>query len=184
MDEITLIVLASIIVWIVISTIVGNFGASRSIGFTGAFFASLLLSPILAMLFILASDKTGSGKITAGNKALFIVPIIICVLIPLGINASDNKWEHEYEVTQTQDKIDFLSSLTQEDFEGGDYYRKEFNPYKLDYYKLSLRNDNYWNYDDLTWESAEEINEWRTNELKRLNTIIAQNTNLGLKAFF
>ena len=52
-----LIILISIIVWIVSSAIVASFGNERKIGAGGALLASLFLSPILAMLFVLASEK-------------------------------------------------------------------------------------------------------------------------------
>ena len=38
-----------------VSCIVGHYGQTREIGFTGAFFCSLFFSPFLAMLFVLAS---------------------------------------------------------------------------------------------------------------------------------
>ena len=124
--ETTLIIVASIFVWLFISAIVGSFGTSRSIGFAGAFFASLFLSPILAMLFVLASDKTGDGKMTAGNKALFVVPMIICILIPFGIIAEENHWEHKYQVRNANEQITFLKQLTQESFVGGTYTENEY----------------------------------------------------------
>ena len=193
-------ILGLIILWIIIGAIVGSFGKSRTIGFTGSFFASILLSPVLAMLFILASDKSTGGKLTGGEKSLFIIPIIICLLIPLGINASDNMWRHGYEVQKAEQQIEFLSGLTQDDFEGGEYHGKfnnysemvgyinikgkEFEPYKLNYYKVSRNSYAYMDYDDLTWNSTDEINKFRTTEIARLKQVIAQNTNLGLMAFF
>jgi len=57
------IIFFSIIVWIIICVIIGNYGRSRKIGFAGAFAASFFLSPILAMLFVLASDKLTKKEI-------------------------------------------------------------------------------------------------------------------------
>jgi hypothetical protein len=51
-----------IIILIIVSIIVGSFGKKREIGFAGAFFASLFFTPILAMLFVLASDKNPIQK--------------------------------------------------------------------------------------------------------------------------
>jgi hypothetical protein len=50
-------VLFGIIVLIIVSIIVGSFGSKREIGFAGAFCASLFLTPILGMLFVLASKE-------------------------------------------------------------------------------------------------------------------------------
>jgi len=50
-------------VWIGISVLVGNYGKTREIGFAGAFFISFLLSPLLAMLFVLASDKVDVNRV-------------------------------------------------------------------------------------------------------------------------
>lgn len=193
-------ILGLIIIWIIIGAIVGSFGKSRTIGFAGSFFASVLLSPILAMLFILASDKTARRNLTSGEKSLFIIPIIICLLIPLGIRANDNLYSHSYEIQKAEQQIEFLSGLTQDDFEGGEYQGrydnysemfgyvningKAFKPYKLNYYRVSKNGYAYMNYDDLTWNSINEINKFRTAEIARLKEIINQNTNLGLMAFF
>jgi hypothetical protein len=39
-----------IVLWILISLIVGMIGQSRKIGFAGSFLASLILSPVLGLL--------------------------------------------------------------------------------------------------------------------------------------
>ncbi len=46
-----------VILWIVLSLLLGAAGSERQIGFVGAFFLSLLLSPILGALFVLMSEK-------------------------------------------------------------------------------------------------------------------------------
>lgn len=47
-----------IFIWILFSIFVGVFGATRKIGFIGAFLLSLLLSPILGLIFTMISkDK-------------------------------------------------------------------------------------------------------------------------------
>ena len=58
----TILIIVFLIVNLIVSLIVGSFGNERKIGFAGAFFASFLLTPILAMLFVLASDKTGVSE--------------------------------------------------------------------------------------------------------------------------
>jgi len=65
-----------IMVWIVISVIVGTFGQKRQIGFGGAFFASLFLSPILAMLFILASKELTEEELQAQVKETVYEPVV------------------------------------------------------------------------------------------------------------
>jgi len=44
-------------VWIILSVVVGIFGLARKLGFTGAFLGSLFCSPLLGMLFVLASPR-------------------------------------------------------------------------------------------------------------------------------
>ena len=51
------------IVYILLSIIIGLLGKNRKFGFWGYFFGSLLLSPLLGLLLLLASEKIG---ITAG----------------------------------------------------------------------------------------------------------------------
>lgn len=43
--------------WIVLCFVVGSVGNQRNIGFTGAFFLSLLLSPLIGLIFAFSSDK-------------------------------------------------------------------------------------------------------------------------------
>jgi len=46
-----------ILLYAVLSLAVAIFGANRKFGFWGYFFGSLLLSPILGLILVLASDK-------------------------------------------------------------------------------------------------------------------------------
>lgn len=47
-----------VITWIILSFVVGAIGSSRTIGFGGAFFASLFLSPVIGFILVLTSkDK-------------------------------------------------------------------------------------------------------------------------------
>jgi hypothetical protein len=44
--------------WIIFSVIIGMIGSNRNIGFAGAFFCSLLLSPLIGLIITLVSkDK-------------------------------------------------------------------------------------------------------------------------------
>lgn len=51
-----------IISWIVVSLIIGAIGSSRKIGFGGAFFLSLLLSPLLGLIITLVSKTKDAIK--------------------------------------------------------------------------------------------------------------------------
>lgn len=46
-----------IVLMIVISLIIGYFGRYRKFGFWGYFFASLLLTPLLGLLLLVASER-------------------------------------------------------------------------------------------------------------------------------
>lgn len=47
----------TIIIWIVLCIILASAGSKRKIGGAGAFFISLLLSPLIGLIVVLASDK-------------------------------------------------------------------------------------------------------------------------------
>lgn len=63
-----IIVIIMLAVWIGVSCIVGNFGRERKIGYACAFWCSFLLSPLLAMLFVLASDKVERKPVKTERK--------------------------------------------------------------------------------------------------------------------
>jgi len=44
-------------IYIAICLLIGLFGANRKFGFWGYFFGSILLTPIIGLLLVLASDK-------------------------------------------------------------------------------------------------------------------------------
>jgi hypothetical protein len=75
MEDLTGLFVVLGVVWFIIALIVGNFGKNRTIGFTGAFYASLLLSPLLAMLFIVASDKKVYTGLSSGEKVALFIPL-------------------------------------------------------------------------------------------------------------
>lgn len=52
----------SIISWIILSIIIGAVGANRKIGFAGAFFLSLLLSPLIGIIFTVVSKSKETEK--------------------------------------------------------------------------------------------------------------------------
>ena len=54
--------LAFIALTIVLSLIIGFFGRHRKFGFWGYFFASLLLTPLLGLLLLVASDNRVQEK--------------------------------------------------------------------------------------------------------------------------
>lgn len=55
-------VIVSIISWLFFSTLVGLIGINRKIGFGGAFFLSLLLSPLIGLVFALVSKSLSEEK--------------------------------------------------------------------------------------------------------------------------
>lgn len=55
-------VIVSIISWLFFSTLVGLIGINRKIGFGGAFFLSLLLSPLIGLIFALVSKSLSEEK--------------------------------------------------------------------------------------------------------------------------
>jgi hypothetical protein len=54
--------IGTIIGWIIFSIIIGVIGANRKIGFLGAFFLSLLLSPIIGLIVTLVSKSNEAEK--------------------------------------------------------------------------------------------------------------------------
>lgn len=56
-----------IIGWIILSSIIGNLGKSKTIGYWGAFFVSLFFSPIIGILVVIASSpKKIEKKVNKG----------------------------------------------------------------------------------------------------------------------
>lgn len=51
-----------IIIWVVLSFIVGLYGRSRAGGFLGFFMASLLFSPIVALIFLILGRSEPSDN--------------------------------------------------------------------------------------------------------------------------
>ena len=54
--------IAGVILWIVFSILLGVIGLKRKIGFLGAFSLSLLLSPLVGLIFVLASKPLDAEK--------------------------------------------------------------------------------------------------------------------------
>jgi len=48
--------------WIILSFLVASLGTSKTIGGTGAFFISLIFSPVIGLLFVIASSSKGEVK--------------------------------------------------------------------------------------------------------------------------
>lgn len=46
-----------VLIYVILSLIIGLFGSNRKFGFWGYFFGSLLLTPIIGLVLVLASDK-------------------------------------------------------------------------------------------------------------------------------
>jgi len=76
-DDLIGLLVFAIIGWFIVALIVGKAGGGRKFGFAGAFYASLFLTPILAMLFVLASDKKPYTGLTKGDKQALLIPISV-----------------------------------------------------------------------------------------------------------
>lgn len=66
-----------IIVWLVLSILVGTAGQSRKIGGTAAFFCAALLSPLVGLLVVLTSDKLSEGRAPAPAPSASATPISV-----------------------------------------------------------------------------------------------------------
>ena len=56
-------------VWLVGALLVAILGRNRRFGFWGYFFASLLLTPIIGLLMLLAAIPTKADRVKAARKA-------------------------------------------------------------------------------------------------------------------
>ena len=118
MEDTEILIVFLLIVWIAIGCIVGSFGSSRKIGFAKAFYASFFLSPLLAMLFVLASDKKINVGLSSGEKIALFVPLgLILFLVGFGIYGSI-QFNIEYaKKCETEKRInDSLSVIHQAEF--------------------------------------------------------------------
>ena len=74
-----------VIIWIIIGMIVGSYGKQKSIGFTKSFLASIFLSPILAMLFVLSSKdkviKMEDDEDDRGSNTPIIITVVIIIIM-------------------------------------------------------------------------------------------------------
>ncbi|WP_153914679.1 hypothetical protein [Shewanella sp. TC10] len=105
---------STIMIWIVLSVIVGMIGSTRKIGFFASFLASLIFSPLIGLLICVASqsnvDKTFQESILKNQEA------------SLGLNSDNNnpeasiresqeKWEQaQTYIEQVSNAVSFLNS--------------------------------------------------------------------------
>lgn len=59
--------------WIILTFVVGAVGASRKIGFWGAFFLSLFLSPIIGIIIVALSDRKKPPEVRIVNPVQYQV---------------------------------------------------------------------------------------------------------------
>ncbi|MDO6745508.1 SHOCT domain-containing protein [Tenacibaculum soleae] len=62
-----------VVIWIILSFMVASMGSSRKIGGTGAFLISIIFSPLIGLLFVIASSKekkVNKKVVNLTNKAL------------------------------------------------------------------------------------------------------------------
>jgi cbb3-type cytochrome oxidase subunit 3 len=62
--------MGAFIAWIFFSILVGSMGSGRKIGFAGAFFLSLLLSPLIGVIFTALSKSNADAQREAQMLAL------------------------------------------------------------------------------------------------------------------
>jgi small-conductance mechanosensitive channel len=55
--EIMILIILAVLAYLLVAAIVGYFGRGRKFGAWGYFFASILLTPIIGLLLVLASDS-------------------------------------------------------------------------------------------------------------------------------
>jgi Na+-driven multidrug efflux pump len=87
----TTILLVAAVVNLFLSVLVANMGSKRKLGGLGAFFLSFFFSPILGMLFVIASErltaeeierrKEGSESLKRNSLAFGLVVAMIVLLI-------------------------------------------------------------------------------------------------------
>jgi len=53
---------AVVIIWFILALIIGNWGGKRKLGFAGAFFISLLFSPVIGLIVTAVSDPKDFSK--------------------------------------------------------------------------------------------------------------------------
>jgi len=58
------------IIWIVLAIVCAALGSERRIGFIGAFFASIFLSPLIGFIIVLASERNSTTILTPKWKEL------------------------------------------------------------------------------------------------------------------
>ena len=58
-----------IILWIVFCFVIGAIAKDRKLGFWGGFFISLILSPLIGLIFALVSDKKTPGVVSVASRA-------------------------------------------------------------------------------------------------------------------
>ncbi len=133
MDNLTMFYVAIGFIWFIIALIVGNFGKHRSIGYVGAFYASLLLSPVLAMLFVLASDKRTNTELNSGEKFAIFIPLGI-ILISIGFTIYN----------QIQENIEIRKKLEEARISEIKYMRQRFvedSLFNIEHEKRRKEND-------------------------------------------
>lgn len=111
---------------VIISFIIGIFGNYRSIGFYGAFFSSLFFTPILGILFVIASNRNNINKI---NNIHISLTIFILLLPFIFIFVKNYREDLLYEQEHYLNNI-----FRKEIIEWNDKYNSENKPNKDDTY--------------------------------------------------
>ena len=182
-DEVGVLVFLIGIVLIAISCVVGSFGQKRQIGFWGAFWASFLLSPLMGMLFVLASDKgvpvkrapvyVDPAKIKALNKRRFkwisFLLALVVVLIVIGqIRNSQYIKEH------ARQGITDVQSLTMLSLNYGnvDLSHSLYNiTYKIPY---EINGHSYFEFHDVEIRDEAQLNSFKDEQIAKFKAILKE----------
>jgi hypothetical protein len=87
----TTILVVAVVVNLFLSVLVANMGSKRKLGGVGAFFLSFFFSPILGMLFVIASERLTAGEIERRKEvsddllAFGLIVVLLGAMIALSI---------------------------------------------------------------------------------------------------
>lgn len=171
-------IIIGITVLFIVSYIVGGFGEKREIGFAGAFFASLFLSPILGMMFVLASDKKKIVKsktpivykpeiVTEVHPVLSALEIFIIIFIIVTIlgcfMAANDKTVSDSQATSMALEEDYIIGN-----EGNIWYHRDgsISFYSSENPKINPFNINFYS----IFESADKLD--KNKNITKVNTVI------------
>jgi len=88
-----------VIIWIVLCFVVASIGSSKNIGYWGTFFISLLLSPLIGLIFALASSPKPVPPPVYACKHCGFKSSVNSHFCPVCNKDSSGKTKEEYQAT-------------------------------------------------------------------------------------